>query len=103
MGISYRNIGDLRYAAAFEETVERINARGRNQSDGVDASIARATFRVRLETGRTVISLSGTCSAPLMRGSFLTLMRNGSTVMARCVTVWRTLSAAMKFRLPFWF
>lgn len=47
------------------------------------ASAARATLRVKLETGSTVISPSGTLSAPLMRGSFLTRMRNGSTVIER--------------------
>src|SRR5215472_19223565 len=71
----------------LESAAERINACGLYRAEVVAASTARATFRVRFETGRTVISLSGTCSAPLMRGSLFTLMQNGSTVISRYVTV----------------
>src|ERR1700740_3291588 len=81
--ISYANISGFHSAAVLEKTAERINACRGYRAGGVAANAARATFRVRLETGRTVTSLRETCSAPLMRGSFFTLMRNGSTVISR--------------------
>src|SRR5260370_6376761 len=51
-------------------------------TEAAAASAARATLCVRLDTGRTEISVSGTSSEPLIRGSLFTRIRNGLMVMA---------------------
>jgi hypothetical protein len=50
------------------------------------AKAARATFLVRLETGRLEMSLRGTSLAPGTPGSFFTSIRKGKRVIARYVT-----------------
>src|SRR5260370_1598003 len=93
------SLGVERAAAMANLLIVTPAARGRNEAGRKDnsqlalgaeaaaASAARATLRVRLDTGRPEISASGTSSEPLIRGSLFTRMRNGWMVMARYVTV----------------
>src|SRR5713101_1284895 len=90
-----RRRGDIRSrdrAGHLEIPILAPAPHGRQQAERKDNSqrmsrTARATFRVRLETGRMETSCRGTGCAPLTRGSFFTLMRKGVMVMSRYVTV----------------
>src|SRR5436189_220259 len=61
--------------------------RAEAKSDAARAArAARATLWVRPDTGTTEISLNGTSSEPLIRGTLFTRIRNSLMVMARYVT-----------------
>ena len=95
------SLGDAMEAAMADIFIVAFARRGGNEagrknnaqrraeakSDAARAArAARATLWVRPDTGTTEISLNGTSSEPLIRGTLFTRIRNSLMVMARYVT-----------------
>src|SRR2546430_16683752 len=95
------SLGDAMEAAMADIFIVAFARRGGNEagrknnaqrraeakSDAARAArAARATLWVRPDTGTTEISLNGTSSEPLIRGTLFTPIRNRLMVMARYVT-----------------
>ena len=95
------SLGDAMEAAMADIFIVAFARRGGNEagrknnaqrraeakSDAATAArAARATLWVRPDTGTTEISLNGTSSEPLIRGTLFTRIRNSLMVMARYVT-----------------
>src|SRR5437016_3494925 len=65
------------------EAGRKNNAQRRAEAKSDAARAARATLWVSPDTGTTEISLNGTSSEPLIRGTLFTRIRNSLMVMAR--------------------
>ena len=92
------SLGGAMESAMADFFIVALEERSRNEAGRKDnsqraaaaetaaARAARATFLVKLDTGRLEMSFSGTSLAPWSKGSFFVSMRKGKSVMARYVT-----------------